>query len=515
MRFLASAGLVTILAGLGAYYTTNELSLFSIVNLIIGPLLLLIAAIVEVRRFRGFTGVAARRVALRWGLIGSGVLALCIVVNVLGLGWRSTIDLTVERRYTLSDQTLELCKQITAAPALARDGGQPQLLFLKDTLMARDVRLLIQAYASSCPGLEVREIRTADAPPEAQPILETVEATVLACRADRCEPAGFPSEENISNALLRLARQRQIQIHFMVGHGEANLASQGAHGFADLAAALREEGLRLEALVGPATREIPSDADVLVIAGAVRDLLPAELAGLQRYLESGGRLLVLLEPNVSTNLEALLQDWGFGLPVGVMADQASSPLLEDPMPVSLLLRSYNPFHPVTRKLSNRTMLLLPGTRPILPLRKPQPEDQLEALVFASRSAWLESDVVSALSDRSIEPDAEELTPRDLPIAAAGRYPRGEREARIVLIGDHDFASNRLLSALYNRDFILNAVLWLADDDEHIAIRPKAWTPDQDPLTLQQTLAYFYFLAFALPEILMLLGIHAWYRQRGS
>ena len=85
----------------------------------------------------------------------------------------------------------------------------------------------------------------------------------------------------------------------------------------------------------------------------------------------------------------------------------------------------------------------------------------------------------------------------------------------MLIGDLDFASNRLLSALYNRDFILNAVLWLAGDDGHIAIRPKAWTPDQDPLTLQQTLAYFYFLAFALPEILMLLGIHAWYRQRGS
>ena len=42
---------------------------------------------------------------------------------------------------------------------------------------------------------------------------------------------------------------------------------------------------------------------------------------------------------------------------------------------------------------------------------------------------------------------------------------------------------------------------------------KAWTPNQDPLTLQQTVAYFYFLAFALPEALLLLGIFSWWRQR--
>ncbi len=254
---------------------------------------------------------------------------------------------------------------------------------------------------------------------------------------------------------------------------------------------------------------------MLVVAGPERDLLPAELAALERYLERGGRLLALLEPGMSTNLELLLNRWGFELPPGVLADQASSPLLEDPKPISLLLRSYNPFHPVTRKLSNRTMLLVPSARLVVPAHKPQPEDQIEGLVFTSRSAWLETDVAGALADRSIAPDPAEASGREFPVAAAGRYLRNGTEARIVAIGDRDFASNRLLAALYNRDFFLNAILWLAGDDEHIAIRPKAWTPHQDPLTLQQTLAYFYFLAFALPEILLLLGIHAWYRQRGG
>ena len=104
------------------------------------------------------------------------------------------------------------------------------------------------------------------------------------------------------------------------------------------------------------------------------------------------------------------------------------------------------------------------------------------------------------------------------MVATGRFPRGEaddaREARMVVIGDRDFASNRLLEALYNRDLFMNAIRWLANDETRIALGDKGWTPNQDPLTLQQTVAYFYFLAFALPEALLLLGIFAWWRQRG-
>ena len=510
MRFLAAAGLLTILSGLGAYYATEQLSLFSIVNLVVGPLLLIIAGVGEVRRFHGFTGASSRRVALRWGLLIAGVLAVSLVVNLIGLSWRSSIDLTVEQRYTLSDQTLRICEQIAAS----RDDARPSLLLLEDSLVAKEVRPLLDAYRRACPGLEVRQMRTADASPAVQKVLNSFEVTVVACQSERCEPTGYPSEGNISNALLRLGRKQRVRIYFLVGHGEANLASQGEFGFAALAGALRDEGLELAALVGPAAKDVPQDANVLVVAGPERNLLPAELGALERYLERGGRLLALLEPGTSTNLEQLLVRWGFEFPSGVLADRAGSPLLEDPKPVSLLLRAYNPFHPVTRKLSNRTMLLVPSARAVVPAHKPQPDDDLEALVFASRSAWLESQVADALADRSIAPDPGEAIGGELPIAAAGRYPRPGGEARIVVIGDRDFASNRLLGALYNRDLFLNAAAWLAGEDEHIAIRPKVWTPHQDPFTLQQTLAYFYFLAFALPEVLLLLGIRAWYRQRG-
>jgi hypothetical protein len=161
------------------------------------------------------------------------------------------------------------------------------------------------------------------------------------------------------------------------------------------------------------------------------------------------------------------------------------------------------------------MLLVPGARMVVAARKPEPDDELRNLAFTSRRAWLERDVAGALAGAEVRPDDGEIGGQELPLAALGRYPRGEVEARIVVIGDRDFASNRLLPSLYNRDLLMNSLWWLAEDERRIAIRPKLWTPDHHPVTIQETLAYFHFFAFALPEVLLLLGIAAWYRAQSS
>jgi ABC-type uncharacterized transport system involved in gliding motility auxiliary subunit len=159
------------------------------------------------------------------------------------------------------------------------------------------------------------------------------------------------------------------------------------------------------------------------------------------------------------------------------------------------------------------MMLLPSARPVYAARKPKPDDRLREIVYTSPYSWLEADVTAALLGKPVDPVDRRPRGQEMPIAAIGRYPRGPSEARIVVIGDRDFAANRLLDTLYNRDLLLNALHWLVEQDARITIRPKAWTPRQDPLTIQETLSFFYFFAFALPELLLLLGINAWFQQR--
>jgi hypothetical protein len=508
VQFLAAAGLVMLLTGIASYYATErELNLFFIGNIVIGPLLILIAGIVQARRFRGFSGALSRRVVVRWSAILLGVLVAVFAAERAGRRWSFRIDFSIDKEYTLSQQTLQLCGELAQ-----RDAAGVELLFFEEAKLSPQVEPLVRAYQSHCPDLAVRFLSSQEAPPSAQSILNQYDTTLVGCAGSRCEPVGFPSEENISNAILRLSRSERIVAYFMLGHGEVNLGSEAEHGFSGLASVLAAEGLEVKGWIGPAHREVPEEASLVIVASPERDLLPDELEALDRYLDEGGRLLALLEPGLDSNLSGLLEKWGFAVPPGVVVDLATSPLLAEARPVSLLVNSFGS-HSITRPLGRRTMMLLPSARLVIPQRKPEPDDRLSAIVFSSHRAWAERDVQAALADRPVHRDPEEPGDRELPLAAAGRYPRGDRETRIVVIGERDFASNRLLGSLYNRDLLLNSVLWLVEDETRIAIRAKVWTPFQHPLTVQQTLAYFYFLAFALPEVLLLLGLRAWYRQR--
>lgn len=509
MRFLAAAGLVMLLSGLGASYVSGEPSWFGTGNTVAGLGLLLAAALHSARRFRGFRGDLGRRVALRWAAIGASVLVLSLVANILAADWRAALDWTTEGSYTLSEQSVRVLEEIDASQS-----SPPELLLFEDTKIWREVDPLLAAYETHSEKLEIRRLSEREAPPKALALLEVLEHTVLACIERRCEAVGFPSEANITTALLRLLRNEPPVVYFVLGHGEVDPASEKPHGFSKLASTLAQEGFVPRGWIGPAHDALPDDAGVVIVSAPERNLLPRELDALEHYLERGGRLLVLLEPGADTNLNGLLERWGFELPAGIVADRATSPLLEEAQLVSLVSASYDPRHPVTRGMREQHMTLLPGARTVVAHSKPTPDDQLRGLLYSSRRSWLESDVHGALTGRAIEPGPDERSGRELPIAAAGSYPRGTREARVVVIGDRDFASNQLLDSLYNRDLVMNSVLWLAEKEDEITIRSKAWTPPGHPLTIQQTLAYFYFFAFALPELLLLFGIHAWYRQRG-
>ncbi|MFI5314078.1 MAG: DUF4350 domain-containing protein [Myxococcota bacterium] len=517
MAFLPAAGVVMILVGVASYYATRSLhglSAFSGANVAIGVALLLAGAVAEARRFRGFSGAESRRVVLRWSALSVGALALVIGIDFWARGLTARIDLTIDRMYTLSEQSAALCRE------LAEKKGEPvQLVFFEDALLAKDVKLLVAAYSDRCPSVEIRDASRRQPPEAARDLYTTTATTVIACRGDVCDPVGYPSERNITNALARFAREHAIRVYFTVGHGEIDLASESDTGYAGVAALLRNQGFDPQALVGPAADEIPADADLVAVAAPERDLMPEELAVLDRYLARGGRLLVLADAGQHSNFYSQwLPRWGFALDDAVVLDRASSPLLKDPKPINLLVHLFAPYNPVTRNLSQRTMLLLPRARPVELGRKPQQDDKLDRAAFASPRAWLSHDVARALAGSELTPP-DGAEPQEISVVATGRYPRGgeedaAHEARIVVIGDRDFVSNRLLDALYNRDLLANAVRWLGNDEQHIALSDKGWTPNQDPLTLQQTVAYFYFLAFALPEALLLLGIFAWWRQRG-
>ena len=83
----------------------------------------------------------------------------------------------------------------------------------------------------------------------------------------------------------------------------------------------------------------------------------------------------------------------------------------------------------------------------------------------------------------------------------------------MVIGDSDFASNGILGVQGNRDFFMNSVNWLAQQENLIAIRPR--DPDSRPITLtEQQGTFINWLALAIvPGLLFAAAVRVWWKRR--
>ena len=98
-----------------------------------------------------------------------------------------------------------------------------------------------------------------------------------------------------------------------------------------------------------------------------------------------------------------------------------------------------------------------------------------------------------------------------PPAAPDNTPRPE--TRVVVFGDSDFASNAYGGVPGNPNLFANAVSWLAQQENLIAIRPKA--PDDRRVTMtarQQQLVALTSIV-VMPALVFAAGIYTWWRRR--
>ena len=88
----------------------------------------------------------------------------------------------------------------------------------------------------------------------------------------------------------------------------------------------------------------------------------------------------------------------------------------------------------------------------------------------------------------------------------------EKEARLVVIGDADFASNAYQKQGANGDLFVNAVNWLAQEEDLISIRPKSQT-NRDVQLSATAQNIFFWLTLLLPLAVIGAGIQTWWKRR--
>src|SRR6185436_20926871 len=89
------------------------------------------------------------------------------------------------------------------------------------------------------------------------------------------------------------------------------------------------------------------------------------------------------------------------------------------------------------------------------------------------------------------------------------------KARLVVYGTANLAVNQFLNVQNNKDFFLNTVSWLAEQEDQISIRPKDTKQSPVFLSAQQGQAVFLLPVVVMPALVLIGGIVAVVRRRAS
>ncbi len=137
------------------------------------------------------------------------------------------------------------------------------------------------------------------------------------------------------------------------------------------------------------------------------------------------------------------------------------------------------------------------------------------LVLTGDQSWGETDLETFFKEGTATLSEGDLG-GPVPVAVAGEVePSGEdgKNARVVVFGDSDFATNVLLRQHRNRDLLINSVNWLLGDVEAISIRPATARASRLALNTEEFMRLRVLSLFVLPEIIAVIGVFVWWWRR--
>ncbi len=432
------------------------------------------------------------------------------------LGWATQhysfeADWTASQRNSLSESSIALLEKLEGPieiTAYVREGG----------VLPDRIKALVARYQRIKPDIQLHIVNPDKRPEQVRELGITMDGELIIRYQGRTENVREHSEDVITNKLQRLAREDDRFIVFVTGHGERDPFGQANHDYEQWTRFLLDKGLKVETVNLATTGTVPDNTAVLVIAGPSVRLFPNEVTILQRYLEEGGNLLWLMDPDEALHgLEPLADYLGLQrLPGRVVSVSPIARLLGIDDPTIVLVDQY-PYHPITREFS--TMTLLPEA--LAMLSEPVNDWNAKALLSTSDVSWSETGELQGQIQH--DPDQGEVAgPLDVAWVLTRSVHTGDsednemaasREQRVAVIGDGDFLSNAFLGNGANLDLGVSLANWLVRDDALISI--PARTAVDASLELSDSLFITYAVVFVLglPLVLALSGFGIWFVRR--
>ncbi|MEE2962137.1 MAG: Gldg family protein [Myxococcota bacterium] len=519
-RIAGAVGLVLLISLPFTYLLTLEFGPAVLGKLFVGLGAILLYVVTNKDSLQQFSGAKSSGLFALSSLSTLAVLTLLVAINIAAQRDGREWDITREGIHTLSPQTEKLLSRVKEKTTLYGFYGPTEPL----KPVAEE---LIKRYAGLSKNIEHKIID-----PQTRPDL--VERFSIADRGPRIVVASETqdarakevTEEELTNALIRVVDQTTKTIHFLVGHGEVDLHDGennfGAQVFGD---SLKAEGYKLAplSLIDPSqvdapgpldintqatpssAIQIPKDVRFLLILGPEGNLLEPEITAILEFLNRGGRVVAMLDRTRSGGFHPIANQWRIQLREDMIVDPNPLNRMLGLGPAAPMVVPSEAEHPITSQLSAAVVMMT--ARSLGLAASPSFDVEVIPLLRAGQTAWGETNLIDGIAeqgdDDNLEATVAYISTKKIPKANLTQI---SDEARLVTFGDSDWITNKYFSMQGNADLSLNTIHWLTEEQAKITIRPKLRVASQ--LNLDgRAIGYLKFLSMdILPVLLVAFGL---------
>src|SRR6185437_113218 len=203
------------------------------------------------------------------------VIAILVLVNWLGNRYNKTVDTTSNKRFTLSQETQKVVK------GLKQDAT---ITYFDKSSSFDQAKGLLDRYKNLSPKVHVQYVDYQKQPTLAKEFGLRFPGTAYVQIGPRREEAKALTEEGITGAFLKdLKGVRRVCV--LSGSQEHSLEETGSNGLSQFKTLLDRDNYQSQAVTLIDKTAVPSDCNVLVIAGPQNEYTPNEVAAIKNYVE--------------------------------------------------------------------------------------------------------------------------------------------------------------------------------------------------------------------------------------
>jgi ABC-type uncharacterized transport system involved in gliding motility auxiliary subunit len=426
------------------------------------------------------------------------LIALAALLAYFAREYRIEYDLTQNARNTISQQTRGMLAKLS--------GPVKVTVYATRQDVRGDARKQVQdflaPYQRIKPDIAVTIVDPREEPKLAQAAGIRVNGESVIEYNQKSEHLTEYNEQALINSLMRLARSGERLVMVLEGHGERRVSGVANHDLGEFGKQLVAKGFKTNSLNLAVAQEVPANASMLLIANPQVELQPAEVQKIKQYVQKGGNLLWLIDPEPLRGLQPIAELLGLVLGPGTVVDPDATRL--NASPTVAIAASYGR-HAVTNEFRLNTVF--PHARQISVTEGG--DWRVTRLIEVASRGWVEMGKL----DGTIAFDKARDVPGPVNIAVALERNVNERAQRVVVVGNGNFLANTFVGNGGNLDLGINMVNWLAGDDALITIQPRPSLDSSLELGRgAQYLILFGFLIF-LPLAFVSTGVVVWWRRR--